>query len=141
MLQYNFFPVLGLAVMLLASATARADSGTVDVELNKLEAVESGCRAYMVFDNTRAHGFEAYALDLVIFDSDEVIAKRLAVRTQGLRAEKTTVKLFDIAGVDCGEVGRILLNRVRDCEPAGGATVDCTAITTPSSRTDVAFVK
>ncbi|SDF42627.1 hypothetical protein SAMN05216241_10159 [Limimonas halophila] len=140
MLRYNIIGVTGLAAGLLAG-TASAETGKVGVELNKLEAVDGGCRAYMVFDNASGHAFDAYTLDLVIFDSRDVIAKRLAVRTRGLRADKTTVKLFDIQGVACGDVGRILLNRVRDCQPAGDATVDCTALTATSSRTDAAFVK
>jgi len=141
MLNAYRIPAIALGLALLTAGVARAEAPNIGVELNKLEGVDGGCRAYMVFDNATEHTFNSYALDLVIFDSEDVIAKRLAVRTQGLRARKTTVKIFDIADVACDDVGRILLNRVRDCEAAGDATVDCTAITTPSSRTDVAFVK
>ena len=95
-------------------------SAPLAVELNKLEDRDgAGCRVSMVFANRGPVGYDALRLDLVFFGTDGVIAKRLAVDAAPLRPEKTTVKLFDVAGLPCAGIGQILVNDVLACREAG----------------------
>jgi hypothetical protein len=130
------------AAALLATAPALAQpTPKVGVELNKLEDHEKGCRAYFVFDNASAASFESFKLDLVMFSSEGVIARRLAVEAAPLRAEKKTVKLFDIAGMSCASIGQVLLNDVLACRDQAGEQQDCIARVAVGSRVSAALVK
>ncbi len=113
----------------------------IQMELNKLEAGQNACRVYMVFENGSAHAFKSLKTDLVVFGNDGIIAKRLAVEGGPLSAKKTIVKLFDIGGVKCDGIGRVLLNGVMACEDESGVRDDCTAAIQVKSRADVPFVK
>lgn len=121
-------------------APAMAQQG-IKIELNKLEAVEEACRAYVVFENTTQTAFASFKLDLVMFDPEGVINKRLAVEGGPLPAGKTSVKLFDIKDVTCADVDRVLLNDVLSCEGPEGEISDCLADIATSSRHSVVFFK
>lgn len=134
---------LGLcaALLLLAAPAAQADDAKVKVELNKLEPGGAACRAYLVVENTTASAFETLKLDLVMFDPDGVVARRFAVEIAPLPASKTSLKAFDIDGLPCDRVGRVLLNDVMDCADASGARSDCLALISVSARGALKFVK
>jgi hypothetical protein len=125
----------------LVSATAAAATPTLEIELNKLEPVEGACRAYLVFRNTTEANFASLRLDLVLFGKDGVIARRLAVEAAPLAAGKTSVKLFDVQGLACGDVGQVLLNDIVACRDATGDRNDCANLVKPVSKTGATFSK
>jgi len=125
----------------LAAGSAVAAPGLVEIELNKLEAVEGACRTYMIFRNQTESSFASYRLDLVLFGKDGVLAKRLVVEAAPLAASKTTLKQFDIQGMACPDLGQVLLNDVTVCRDQGGERTDCTAAVKLLTKGDVPFVK
>lgn len=129
---------IAAAVVFLA-ATALAQS-RITMELNKLEDREGACRTYFVIGNAGEH-FDVFVLDLVIFDRDQGIAKHLALNTAPLRADKTSVKMFDISGIACADIGHILLNDVSKCESQSGAREDCIDLVSTLSRAGGKFIK
>ena len=129
-----------VAITLLTSA-AQAANTEVSIQLNKLEPNGGACRAYLVLENGTARSFEALKLDLVMFDTDGIVAKRLAVQTAPLAAGKTSLKVFDMTGLSCERVGRLLLNDVMDCMDADGARDDCLGLLSASQRGTVPFIK
>ncbi len=120
---------------------AGAETGQLHVELNRLEERGDGCRVHLVLENKSPRAYTSYQLDLVIFSSDGVISRRLALETAPLRANKTMVKEFELVGLHCKGVGRILLNDIPACASDAGEMDDCVTTTRVSSRTTVAFVK
>lgn len=134
-----------LAAILLAlhpflPSTAAAQAPGLVVELNKLEADETGCRAWLVFENATGHAFEALTLDFVVFDGEGVISKRLAVNAAPLAADRTSVKAFDLTGLACGDIARLLLNGMTECRHAGGGPEDCMALVSARSKAGVDLV-
>ena len=131
-----------LAVMLaLAGATAGAgDAARIGVELNKLEAAGEVCRSYVVVDNGLGGDLASLALDLVVFDGEGVIARRLAVELGPVPAAKTRVKVFDIEGVACAAIGRFLVNGVLACDGGHSTDTGCGARLELSSRAAVPLV-
>jgi len=129
----------------MAPAMVRADpsvdGASFHVELNRLEERSGGCRVHLVIENASARAFTSYRLDLVIFASDGIIARRVALEAAPLRARKTMVKEFELEDLACAGIGRILLNDISACSSEAGGTGDCVAATRTSSRTPVAFVK
>ena len=110
------------------------------LELNRLQAVDGGCRLHVVVSNTQARRHDTFQLDLVVFDGDGVIARRIALDASPVRPNKTSVYAFDVDGLDCERIGKVLLNDVIGCatETAGS---DCVAAVPVSSRAGVDFVK
>ncbi len=113
----------------------------VRVELNRLEPLDDACRVYLVLANGTAEAFDAFKLDLVLFDTDGVIARRLAVEAAPLRAQKTSVKLFDLDALPCDRIGTVLLNDVLACNSASGPVADCVARIETASRASAQLVK
>ena len=133
-----------LASLLLAGGAGpgSAAEGGVGIELNKLEAADDACRIYTVFENRGATSYDSFKIDLVLFGTDGVIARRLAVQAGPLRPSKTSVKLFDIPGLTCDRIGSVLLNDVMECQSGGTAQPDCISATEVTSRAaDVKMMK
>lgn len=135
------FAGLLLGCLLAFGVPAVAQEAGVGIELNKLEPREGACRAYLVLENGTGSAFESLKLDLVMFDPEGVVAKRLAVETAPLPAGKTRLKVFDIDGLSCARIGKLLLNAVLSCEDATGPREDCLALVTTGSRDAVTFIK
>lgn len=133
--------LFAMALCALATAAWAQDKAPLAVELNKLEPQDDACRVYFVMQNGAGSAFDALKLDLVVFDTDGVIARRVAVEGAPLAVDKTAVKLFDLRDLACDKIGRILLNDVLACRDAGGDRNDCTALIKTSSRADVPFDK
>ncbi|SEA90436.1 hypothetical protein [Rubrimonas cliftonensis] len=107
---------MALATTVCAGPAFAQDAAPpVEIELNKLEAREGGCQAYLVARNLGGLAHESLRLDVVLFDRDGVIARRLAVEAGPLPAEKTMVKAFVAEGVACEAIGSALLNDVLSC--------------------------
>lgn len=129
-----------LVLLLLHSGTIVAQDGTIEIELNKLEDREDSCRAYLVFKNHTDSLFYEFKLDLVMFGDDGVINRRLAVDSSPLRANKTSVKLFDIDGLSCENISLLLINDVLTCRDQYERD-DCVDMIEPSTKGSVSFVK
>ncbi len=116
-------------------SSAAAEEGSLAIELNKLEAQGDDCRAYFVIDNKNDTSYDGLKLDLVLFRPDGVISKRFAVELAPLKAKKRTVKLFDVSGTSCDDVGSFLINEVMECKTSTGESADCLQDISASSRT------
>ena len=132
---------LAAALLLFGLGTATAEDGSLAIELNKLEAQGEDCRAYFVIDNKKDTAYDELTLDLVLFRPDGVIGQRFAVELAPLKAKKRTVKLFDVAGTSCDEVGSFLINEVMECKTSTGEAADCLQDISVSSRTDNELTK
>ena len=138
----------GTATLIAAAATtlilalgAAAAEGSIAIELNKLEPQGKTCRAYIVIQNKGTTNYQELKLDIVLFKADGVIGKRFAVDLAPLKADKRTVKLFDIEDTACEEVGSFLINDVMECKAETGPLTDCLKDLNVSSRTNVELTK
>lgn len=136
-------PAGAILMILLAGMLPLAASAAepLSIQLNKLEPDGEDCRAYIVLENAADRHYESLRLDLVLFDADGIVARRLAVQAAPLAAGKTSVKVFGIDGLDCGDIGRVLLNDVLECKAGGVGAADCLAAIEPSAAGSVAFFK
>ena len=115
--------------------------GKLTVELNKLEQRDDACRAYLVLENGTGMAFSALTLDLVVFGQDGVITSRLAVDCSPLSVGKTRIRLFDLQGMSCLAIGRIVINDVLTCRDEAGEREDCVEFIEPISRAEVSLIK
>lgn len=142
----------GTAPLSAASAQPAAPAGGgLPLELNKLEAITQGgpgCRVYFLVSNPDAEPFEQLRLDLILFGGDGVIARRVALDLGPLAPKKQAVRLFDLQGLACDDVGKVLINDVIACtrKPGAPASSDteraaCLDRLTLSSRTKAPLTK
>lgn len=133
--------VLLIGALLALPALAHGQGEPVSIQLNKLEPDGDACRVYLLMENGSDSAFESLRLDLVMFDGDGIVAKRLAVETAPLPAGKTRVKVFGISDLACGEISRVLLNDVLDCADQNGERDDCLGRVAVDSATEVPFIE
>lgn len=134
-------PIMAATLLLSSLGAATAAEGDIAIELNKLEAQDNDCRAYFVIDNKNDTSYDALKLDLVLFRPDGVIGQRFAVELAPLKPKKRTVKLFDVSGTACDDVGSFLINDVMECKTGTGDVANCLQDISVSSRTDNPLTK
>ena len=147
-LKRVLLPCAFLASTVIAAPIAAAEpqsnepaGASVNIELNKLEPVDSSCRAYLVVNNATDTSYQSYKVDLVLFQADGVIGKRFSLELGPLRPKKKTVKLFDIEGTACDQVGSFLINDVMECKSDTGPVADCLKDIGVSTLTNVQLNK
>lgn len=136
-----FRRALVATALLITASAAFAQAGGIEVELNKLEPVENACRAYLVTQNLSGQRFDSVQLDVVMFDNDGIVARRLAVQIGPMPKNKTSIKVFDIKDLNCQDIGQLLLNDVIQCQDDSGARDDCLSLLSVSQRGNVPFIK
>lgn len=129
------------ALLAFRIAAASAAPAPITVQLNRLDDHDKSCRASFVIANPGPEAFAGFTLDLVIFDRSGTIQHRIAADVAPLRADKESVKVFDIPATACPAIGSILINDVLDCRTAAGPVADCVGRLAPSSKLPVKLLK
>lgn len=132
---------MAAGAMFAGETSAKTSKETIGIELNKLSDEGAGCQAYFVFDNQGGADYGKLKLDLVVFNSDEVIERRFAMEVAPLDAKKRTVKLFELKKISCDTIGSFLINGVLECKEGTKTRKDCVERLVPSSRVDVKITK
>jgi hypothetical protein len=108
--------------------------------LNKLESQKESRRAYVVVTNNSSTVYQALKLDLVLFQPDGVIGRRFALDLGPVKAQKRSVKLFDL-DTPCDQVGSLLINDVLECNGETGSIPNCLADLTATSLAKAKLTK
>ena len=132
--------ILTVMAVLFAGA-AHAQDAKLDIELNSIGLRSDSCEVYLRVRNQTPVGYDAFKIDLAFFDRAGVINDRSLVELGPLRANKTSLHVFQMPEMECGDVGEVLLNDVTECTPSDGTTIDCLDIVTLSSKGDIAFIR
>jgi hypothetical protein len=107
-----------------AAGQAASENDNLSIELNKLEPMDKGCRAVLVVNNQTETAYSALKLDLVMFEGG-VFARRVALDLAPVRAEKRSVKLFELDGLSCDKISEFLINDVMECKTSAGFSDNC----------------
>jgi hypothetical protein len=130
---------LALAAVFSASFAAAQAQASVAIELNKLLPRDGACEAYLVVRNPGDLELDTLQLDVVLFDPDGVIARRLAVEAGPVRPGKTSVRAFLVEGLSCEAAGSVLLNDVVACSGPDGPRRDCLDLLDVDARPGLDF--
>lgn len=149
MILHRFKPLFhfaATAIVLCSGSPSLAQSEQASaerfsLELNRLDAMDDSCRVTLVEKNGTTAFFSVLKLDLVVFDGDGIVTKRVGVDAGPLKAGRTVVKTFDLKGLPCQGVGRVLINDVLSCEADGLGADACLDLVEPRSRVSAAFDK
>ena len=128
-----------VAAAFLATPAVAQSAERFPLELNRVEQVGGACSVYLRFKNPDETAIDAFKLDLVFFDKQEIIRDRLYVELGPAPPTKTAVRLFDIPDFQCAELGSILVNDVIECKDGSGADMKCLSRLDLSSKSDVSL--
>jgi hypothetical protein len=129
-----------LLVFALPCANA-AEPAPLTLELNKLEPNGAGCRIYMLIENRSEIAYQSFKLDLVLFQPNGIIGKRVALELAPAPADKRSLKVFDVEKNACESIGSVLINEVMACSTAAGPAENCLARLTLKSLASVQLMK
>lgn len=133
------FTVFAAAAVLLSAASAGAQTGTLSVELNAAQKSEKGCRLTFVVNNGLGSDLAKAGFEFVLFDKAGVVDRITALEFKELSAAKTKVSRFDLSGVNCDNLGRVLINAVTECEGTGIDATICAKQLKTSSKAGIEF--
>jgi hypothetical protein len=109
-----------IAAILALSLATPALAQDMQIELNALENAGSRCRMTFVIENKGKAAVESLKLDLVLFNTDGAVYRRMVVDMAPVRPAKTIVKAFATDG-ECAQLGKVLVNEVTACTPGDAA--------------------
>lgn len=148
---------LAAASLLMPTLAFAEDAPTLALELNKLEPVQAapggapagapagasaGCRAYLVAtDPEGGPKVDALRLDLVLFGTDGVIARRIALDVGPVQPGRMQVRPFELRDLACDSISQILVNDALICKIGGADQTDCLDKLRTSSRVSTKLVK
>ena len=144
----RFMSVVAVLALLLPQVVRAQDAPVLTLELNKLEPVAAangagpGCRAYLVTNDPEGGPkLDALRLDLVLFGTDGVIARRIALDVGPVSPGRTQVRPFDLRDVTCDSIGQILVNDALICKAGGADQTDCLDKVKTMSRVPTKLVR
>ncbi len=142
MTLFRIIKVIALSLATFLPVSAMAQSGGLTVELNKVEASDTGgCSAFFLFRNETDNSFDGFEMSLAILDTQGVIDRLLSIDAAPLPVSRTTLKLFEIPEIACADISEILLHDLTSCRPQNGEEMDCFPILTLRSKAAAALVK
>ena len=101
----------------LLPVLAFAAEQEIAIELNSAETAQNQCRLTFVVENKGAVPIETLKLDLVVFNRENRVHRRMVTEMGPVRGEKTIVKTYSVDGA-CAEIRSILVNDIPACAPA-----------------------
>ncbi len=131
----------GIALNLLAVPAVAQDSASFQLELNNAADTSDGnCRLTYVASNNSEEGLEQVSYEVAVFDGEGTVTRILVLEFGALPVGKTKVLQFDLAGQQCSDTSRIVVNDVADCSLSSGDTGDfCLSGLATASRTAIQF--
>lgn len=111
----------------------------LSLELNAMQPSEKGCRLIFVIHNALGAALSKATFEMVLFERNGAVERITALDFKDLADGKTKVSRFELQGLDCAKVGRILVNEISHCVSEGIAQDACFQGLKLSSRTDIVF--
>lgn len=136
----HVFPLLAALAILCAGLAEAQTAPGVGLELNRVEDAGQACRIYLVVDNQTDSNFASFLVDLVVFDAEGIVQRRIAFENAPLPSKRTRVKQFDLERLTCAQVTRIHFNDVAECRDQSGKR-DCAGLVQLSNRTRTKFTQ
>lgn len=114
-------------------------AGRLLVELNALQPTANGCRFTFIVSNNLEAELASVGFELVLFDKAGMVSRMTIVDFKDLPQAKTKVRQFDFSGVDCANLGRVLINDATECKGTGLEPGTCIRALSTQTREDISF--
>jgi len=128
---------------MLAAGGARAEEASakpaLSLELNAVQQSQKGCRLTFVVANRLGADLSKAAFEIALFDQAGVVDTLTVLDFKELPSQKTKVTRFDLPGLDCARISRVLVNRATECAGEGIAPLACMRQLAPSTKSEIVF--
>lgn len=131
--SYAFFLCL---LLITPDAIAQDAGGSLSLELNRVDTLEGACRLTFLAENGLGMVLQALSLETVLIDAEGRVERLTLFEFGALPDGIPRVRQFDIPGLACDGLGRVLINGVAECS-VGAACAEKLELFT---RTDVEVV-
>lgn len=121
------------------SAAQESGSPTLSLELNNLTKGDSGCLATFMAKNDLQRPLERVAFEVVLFDTEGRVDRLLLLDFSPLPENKTRVRQFELAGMECAGISRVLVNDAAECTGTDIEPGSCISSLTTAVRVPVEF--
>ena len=119
---------------MLAATAAGATGPRLVLELNSAEPVDDACRISLLVENTLPGDIAALGIEAVLFDLSGKVARLLTLDLQDAPRGRPRLRQFDLPGLECATLSRVLVNAVPVCSGAGLEPSACLDALVPRSR-------
>ncbi|MBB3390359.1 hypothetical protein FHT82_003122 [Rhizobium sp. BK275] len=120
-----------------AAAATKLPGAKLDVELNALAPSQKGCMMTFVAENNLQAPINKVSFELAFFNDKNAVDRITVLDFRDLPQGKKRVRQFDMPGVKCETVTRILINDTPVCD--GPATGECMKGLVTRSQISVPF--
>ena len=127
---------LVFALSAAAPAAAQEAAPRLGLELNRVDPVDGACRLTFMAENELGADVDVLSLETVLIDTEGRVERLTLFEFGAVPYGVPRVRQFDIPGLACGALGRVLINGVAECS-AGTACAEGLDL---SSRTAVEVV-
>ena len=139
MTKSPFAVLLGLALLCAPGLAQEAPTPRFALELNALQSAEAGCRVSFLATNELGAQLDRAAVELALFDKAGSIDRIVTLDFKDLSAGKTKVLQFQLTGLQCDNLGRVLVNDISACEGTVAPASICLDALETSTRLDITF--
>lgn len=128
-----------IAALLASSPVLAQTPGKLQLELNAAQPTDKGCRLVFVIKNDLGASLTRAALEIAMFNEAGVVDRLSVLEFKDLVAGKTKVSRFELAGVQCTNISRLLVNGATACEGDGVQPQACQTALALSSKAGIEF--
>lgn len=111
--------IMGAALLAPLPLAAQDAPPAIRIALDSLAPSGPACRITLVAENALGTDIGKVAYEVVFFDRDSRVELLTVLDLKDLPAKRTRVRQFDLPGLDCAGISRILINDVKACEGDG----------------------
>lgn len=114
-------------------------SPSISLELNAAQSTDKGCRLTFVVQNGLDKALARAGFEMALFNEQGVVDRLSVLEFKDLPPAKTKVSRFELSGVDCAKISRVLVNGAGACEGEGVDPAACMKALVVSSKTNITF--
>lgn len=122
-----------------ALAQETAPKPALSLELNGAQPSQKGCRLTFVVSNGLGAELSKAAFEIALFNEVGVVDTLTVLDFRELPAGKTKVTRFDLPGLDCARISRVLVNRATECAGEGVEPAACMRQLAPTTKSQITF--
>jgi hypothetical protein len=124
---------------LLGLGLAPAAAEGLSIRLDQANQAADHCQLMFVLDNELATDFEQIQAEIVLLNRESRVLRLSLLDFQSLPAKGLRVRSFNLPGLDCADLGRVLFNAMALCTPLPAK--DCGAALQVGSNLDIEVLK
>ena len=139
MIHRPFAALLGLVLFIAPAVAQETATPRFALELNALQPAEAGRRVSFLATNELGGQLDRAAVELALFNAAGSIDRIVTLDFKNLSNGKTKVLQFQLTGLQCDSLGRVLVNDISACEGEITPPTICLDALKTSTRLDIVF--